>query len=249
MTNTDIQTNKADYGIDAPFVIRNFILLAASLLTLGYAIRLKPVWGSVAFGPGIPRMLVIMGIWFGATAAVMLWGSRFGKMNLRDRVLDSLNFSGNEKVLDVGCGHGLMLIGAAKRLMTGKAHGIDIWNSGDQSDNSACATLRNAQAEGVADRIELQDGDARKIPFPDNSFDVVVSSWVIHNMKAEADRTQAISEVVRVLKPGGRIAITDISHAHEYARQFTAAGMKDVRTSPPNFLFVIPTTTVWATKV
>ncbi len=239
---------RADYGIDAPTVVRNFILLAASLLVLGYAIRLKPVWGSLAFGPSIARTFMIMGFWFGLTAAVMLWGSRFGKMSLRDRVLDSLRLTGTEQVLDVGCGHGLMLIGAAKRLTTGKAHGIDIWNSVDQADNSAQAALQNAHAEGVTDRIELRDGDARKIPFPDGSFDVVVSSWVIHNMKAKGDRTQAIAEIIRVLKPGGRVAITDISHAHQYAKQFSAAGMTDVRTSAPSFLFVIPTITAWATK-
>jgi ubiquinone/menaquinone biosynthesis C-methylase UbiE len=189
-----------------------------------------------------------MGAWFGVTAAVMLWGSRFGKMKLRDQILDSLNFSGGEKVLDVGCGHGLMLIGAAKRLESGKAYGIDIWDSVDQSGNSARATLQNVHAEGVADRVELQDGDARKIPFPDSSFDIVVSSWVIHNMKDEADRTQAISEIARVLKPGGRLAITDISHAPAYARQLASMGMQEIRTSSPNFLFVIPSITVWATK-
>jgi arsenite methyltransferase len=239
---------RADYGIDAPTVVRNFIVLAATLLLLGYAIRLKPVWGSLVFGPSIPRTFIIMGFWFGLTAAVMLWGSRFGKMKLRDRILDSLNIFGTEKILDVGCGHGLMLIGAAKRLTAGKAYGIDIWDSVDQSSNSALATMKNVQAEGVADRVELQDGDARKIPFPESSFDIVVSSWVIHNMKAEADRAQAISEIVRVLKPGGRLAITDISHGPAYARQLTSAGMKDVKTSSPNFLFVIPSVTVSATK-
>ena len=239
---------RADYGIDAPVVVRNFILLASTLLIAGYLLRIKPFWGSVTFGPNIPRTFLIMGAWFAVTAAVMLWGSRFGKMRLRDRILDSLNLSGNEKVLDVGCGHGLMLIGAAKRLTGGKAYGIDIWDSADQSSNSARATMQNAQAEGVKDRVDLQDGDARMIPFPDNSFDIVLSSWVIHNMKAESDRSKAISEIVRVLKPGGRLAITDISHVPAYSRQLTAAGLKDVKMSSPNFLFVIPSMTVWATK-
>ncbi len=239
---------RADYGIDAPVVVRNFIVLTIALLVVGFAIRARPVWGSVQFGPNIPRTFLIMGLWFGATATVMLWGSRFGKMQLRDRILESLNMTGSEQVLDVGCGHGLMLIGAAKRLTTGKAFGIDIWNSVDQSGNSVDATLRNGRAEGVEDRIDLRDGDARAIPFPDSTFDIVLSSWVIHNMKSPDDRSKSLDEIVRVLKPGGLVAITDISHARDYARQLEAKGLMDVLVSPPNFLFVIPSHTVSATK-
>jgi cyclopropane fatty-acyl-phospholipid synthase-like methyltransferase len=57
----------------------------------------------------------------------MLWGSKFVKFRLRDKWLNSISWCGDEKVLDIGCGHGLMLIGAAKRLRDGKAIGIDLW--------------------------------------------------------------------------------------------------------------------------
>ena len=65
-------------------------------------------------------------------------------------------------MLDVGCGHGLMLIGAAKRLSSGRAIGIDIWQDVDQANNSAAATRRNAELEGVS--VAVRDGDARRIP-------------------------------------------------------------------------------------
>ncbi len=58
----------------------------------------------------------------------MVWSSRVAKLKLRDRLLDSLALKGDEKILDVGCGRGLLLIGAAKRLKTGKATGIDVWS-------------------------------------------------------------------------------------------------------------------------
>ncbi len=148
----------------------------------------------------------------------MFWGSKFGKLRLRDKIISSIPWRGDERVLDVGCGHGLMLIGAAKRLTSGKAVGIDLWQKEDQSDNSREATLQNVHLENVTDRIELLDGDARKLPFADKSFDVILSSWAIHNIYDRAGRETAIHEIVRVLKPGGRLLIADIRHTAQYAR-------------------------------
>src|SRR3546814_12624473 len=94
-----------------------------------------------------------MGWAFVITACVMLWGSKIGKVRLRDKVLATLPWRGDERVLDVGCGHGLMLAGAAQRLLTGRVIGIDIWRSEDQARNSPEATLRNMRLEGVSERV------------------------------------------------------------------------------------------------
>jgi ribosomal protein L11 methylase PrmA len=93
---------------------------------------------------------ITIGIWFLLTALVMFWGSKVGKLQLRDKVIDSINWRGDEIVLDVGCGHGLMLIGAAKRLRTGKAIGIDLWQTEDQAGNSRAATWKNVEVENVS---------------------------------------------------------------------------------------------------
>src|SRR3546814_19951441 len=95
----------------------------------------------------------------------MLWGSKIGKVRLRDKVLATLPWRGDERVLDVGCGHGLMLAGAAQRLLTGRVIGIDIWRSEDQARNSPEATLRNMRLEGVSERVEVRTADARDLPF------------------------------------------------------------------------------------
>jgi len=97
--------------------------------------------------------LAVWGMVAVAQAGLMVRSSRAGKLTERDRLLDELPWRGDERVLDVGCGRGLLLIGAA-----------------------------NAQAEGVAERIELCDGDARQLPFDDQTFDVVVSSMALHNI-------------------------------------------------------------------
>jgi len=156
------------------------------------------------------------------------------------RAVARLGLGGAEQVLDVGCGHGLMLITAAKHLTTGRAVGVDIWSQRDQASNRPEATLRNAQLEGVRDRVEVRDGDARKLPFDNASFDVIVSSLVIHNISDRAGRAQALREMARVLKPGGRVAIIDIVRTGEYARVLRGLGFRDMRHGPPSFMWGAP---------
>ena len=79
--------------------------------------------------------------------------------------------------------------------------------------------------EGVADRVELQTADMRKLPFEDGSFDVVVSSLAIHNVPGAGERAKALREAARVLKKGGRLMIADIRHTSDYARELEACGL------------------------
>src|SRR5436190_962392 len=117
---------KADYGIDAPTALRNLAIGAA--LGLGGGIFLlfqAPPWHEAA------RPFLSMGGGFAIGVAMMLFGSLYGKFRARDALLEAIPWRGDERVLDVGCGHGLMLIGAAKRLTSGRATGIDIWQKVD----------------------------------------------------------------------------------------------------------------------
>ena len=103
-----------------------------------------------------------------------------GKFGVRDRLLGKIVWRGDEHVLDIGCGRGLALIGAAKRLSAGCATGVDLWSQVDLSANSPRATLANAAAEGVRSKVVLQTGDARQLPFADAAFDVVLSMTALH---------------------------------------------------------------------
>jgi ubiquinone/menaquinone biosynthesis C-methylase UbiE len=145
----------------------------------------------------------------------MTYGSRFGKLRSREKLLDLVGTlrpcNGDETVLDIGCGRGLTLIGAAKRLTSGQAKGIDLWRSEDQAGNSPEATQENAQREGVLNRISIDTGDARKLPDPDCSFDVVTSHWVVHNSANRHDRQVALHEMLRLIRPGGMILLADIT--------------------------------------
>ena len=137
---------------------------------------------------------------------------------------------------------------AAQQLTTGRAVGVDLWRGADQSGNSAEATRRNAVAEGVADRVELHTADMTALPLEDNSFDLVVSSFAIHNIRGRAGREKAISEAVRVLRPGGRLMIADVRATRQHQAQLAKLGMKDVARRRLGGLFLGLVRLVTATK-
>lgn len=238
---------KPNYGIDAPGLVRGFFIsgLAGTLLGLilwRLADSFPAWWQSVAYAcffAGLPFLL---------TSLVMLWGSKIGKLKLRDRLLDQLQLKGDEQVLDVGCGRGLMVLGAAKRLTTGKAVGIDLWQVQDQSGNAITTTEENARREGVAERVELHTGNMCELPFEDGRFDVIVSSWAVHNVADEAGRRKAVSEMARVLKPKGLLVLVDISYTKEYQTALAELGWQELQRRGPDFTFVIPSYQIWARK-
>jgi SAM-dependent methyltransferase len=95
--------------------------------------------------------------------------------------------------------------------------------------NGPDAARHNLETEGVKDRCQLVTGDMRELPFPDASFNLVVSSIAIHNVSDRAGRSRAIHEIARVLKPGGRVVIADLAWTDAYAKQLQGLGLLDVR--------------------
>ena len=228
---------RPDYGIDSPAMLVSEFALAgiACIVTV------------VLFRLGSPRLLGIplwvvtlaLGLYLAVMAAGMLHYSLRGKLQLRDRLLGSIQWTGHEHVLDVGCGRGLLLVGAAHRLTDGMATGVDRWIRGAVSGNRPEAALRNAELEGVASRVEIRDGDARRLPFADASFDVVLSNFVLHEMDSREDRDRMLRELTRVLKPGGRIALIDFIFTDQAIHVWRECGIADVRRIPAGrFAFV-----------
>jgi ubiquinone/menaquinone biosynthesis C-methylase UbiE len=230
-------SSRPDYGLDAPGVVRNLALAgtAGLLVWLSAAVGL---WSGVVAHVGLAPMGAGVAVGCLGMAAYMVWSSKVGKVRRRERLLDLLPWTGGERVLDVGCGRGLMLVGAARRLTTGKAVGIDIWQAEDLAGNRPEAPLENARREGVADRVEVHTADMRQLPFPDAGFDAVVSSVAIHNLYDPKERARALGEIARVLKPGGRVLIDDIRHFGEYAAALAGHGLTDLRRASPQWMTV-----------
>jgi ubiquinone/menaquinone biosynthesis C-methylase UbiE len=114
----------------------------------------------------------------------------------------------DEKILEVGCGTGSGSIGLAKKLPRAKIVGIDIFEG--VSGKSPDTALKNAQIEGVSDRVDFRYGNALKIPYRDETFDVVTMGSVLHELHNEKDKTKALREIYRVLKPGGKFITLEI---------------------------------------
>jgi len=146
-----------------------------------------------------------------------------GKLHdLRHRTANIARLQSSEQVLDVGCGTGTLAIDAQRRVgTTGRVFGIDP------------GTKQIARARAKAARrklpIDFQVGVIERLPFADQTFDVVLSTIMMHHL-GDGLKRQGLAEIARVLKPGGRLVIADFKRGEE--RQTTRAPFGSVRDLP-----------------
>lgn len=223
MSKPVTDATKPDYGVDAPAVMRNLFVFGALSLLLALFTPKVMHFGKVDVS--LHGAFYCMAAFLLVQAFSFLFYVKAGKLNHRDYMLSLRAWRGDERVLDVGCGRGLLLAGAARKLRTGHATGLDIWSNVDMGANSAAATERNLELEGVAARCDLVSKGAEAMPFPDASFDVIVSNLCLHNIYDRPTRRKALHEIVRVLAPGGVALISDYKLTGEYAEEFGVCGL------------------------
>lgn len=230
---------KVYYGIDAPKVITNLIAIGLIIILITIMFPIIHIGQLTLLTSGF----VWSGIALALTGILMVLYSKFGKFKHRDRILNKIEWKGDENVLDIGSGAGLLMIGAAKKLKSGKSIGIDIYDKKDLTKNTIERTRTNIKLEGVTKKAEILEEDVIKTDFPDDYFDVIISNLCLHNIKKSKDRKAACAEIYRILKPGGTVIISDFIKTGEYAKKFKSLGMR-VQKEGPYFLDTFPPLTL-----
>jgi len=214
-----------DYGVDAPaFLARCFGFAGGAALA---ALLVRAAARGNAPATPASGLLLFSSACGAALGSSLLAYSKRGKLAHRDVVLGELAWRGDERILDIGTGAGLVLIGAAKRLNSGRAIGIDVWRQEDLTNNTRETAMRNAYFEGVVDRGEIRYEDARKLGTSQrNWYDAVFANRVLSSIPDAAGRETACKEIARVLKPGGKAIVSDSMGIGFLKRALTAAGLE-----------------------
>ena len=211
---------KPDYRNWMP---KGMIEASAGITALCFVLFLLMACTSLLSGPlktvGTAVFLLLTLIGMGVSIWMILLYRAFsydGKRQMSRQIIEGIaeyvSLPEGGKGLDVGCGSGALTIACAKRNPSADFLGVDRWGKEYASfSRQLCET--NAKAEGVRN-VRFEQGDAVKLPFPDQSFDAVTSNYVYHNIPG--DRQAYLLETLRTLKKGGTFAIHDIFSKAKY---------------------------------
>jgi ubiquinone/menaquinone biosynthesis C-methylase UbiE len=132
-----------------------------------------------------------------------------GKVQERvwELVLENLDWNGEGRALDIGCGNGPLTIKLSKKYPKAHVIGIDYWGKRWEYSKKRCE--RNAEIEAVNERITFQKASAVNLPFEENYFDAAVSNFVFHEISDAKDKRELIREALRVIKKGGKFSFQD----------------------------------------
>lgn len=128
---------------------------------------------------------------------------------IRNLLIDrTKGWPGSGRILDIGCGNGALSIDLAKAYPQAQVLGVDYWGGAWEYSKAVCD--RNAELEGVADRVSFERASALELPYDDGAFDLVVSNLVFHEVHDAKDKRLLLKEAPRVVKPGGWFVFQDL---------------------------------------
>ena len=157
----------------------------------------------------VPALILIgIGGYFAYARYLFSTQGRNVQGSIWDTVLEHLDWNGQGNALDIGCGNGALTIKLAKKYPGAKVTGIDQW--GKQWEYAKATCERNAIIEGVSNQTTFRQASAALLPFPDESFDAVVSNLTFHEVREVRDKQQLVQEALRVLKKDGVFAFQDL---------------------------------------
>jgi SAM-dependent methyltransferase len=234
------------YGLDRPRQARGFAGLG---MVLGVVTLVSALLPDAFVGA---RALVELALLLACLSAFVISGGLFrtasaSKVKAADRMLNGLDLRGDEDALDLGCGTGLMSAGLAVRLPRGQVTGVDAWIESQLTPNGLKVTKRTLALAGVKG-VTVRTGSIRELPVQDAGFDVVVSRDVLALLPSDTARVEAVRELVRALRPGGRVALLEPFHTRVVVRELRALGLTDARRSRRRWTTMPPLRLVTATK-
>ena len=197
---SELSAKKSDYGnwVSAKLV---YTMGALGVLLLGLSFVFLPLLIGAAF-------FLLACAYFVYARYQFSPRGRNLQARIRNLVLDHLDWDGEGRALDIGCGNAPLSIEMAKKYPNAQVTGIDYWGGLWEYSKEACET--NAEVEGVADQLTFQKASAAALPFDDESFDVAVSNFVFHEVRDVEDTRDVLKEALRVVKPGGKFAFQDL---------------------------------------
>ena len=206
-----------------------FLFGASDLILQG---RQRIIWGHI-LGIGCLTLLLITAWVFILYRAFDYKGKRKLAKVIIEGTADYVKVPDGGVGLDVGCGSGALTIACAKRNPKATMVGCDIWSGPYKSEFSKKLCRDNAGAEGVTN-VSFESGNAVKLPFKDESFDVVTSNYVYHNITGH-NKQKLLLETFRVLKKGGVFVIHDLIKKSNYGdiekfiEKLKAEGYEDIK--------------------
>jgi SAM-dependent methyltransferase len=196
----EMATQKPDYG--------NWVSARLLYLPGGISVVLA---GLSFLLPGLAVVAAIFFLCFAYFAyARYRFSCRGGSVQARIQalVLDSLEWDGEGSAIDIGCGNGPLTIAMAKKCPHARVTGIDYWGGTWEYSKSVCE--RNAEIEGVRERVSFQQASASALPFDEETFDAAISNLTFHEVGDVKDKREVIREALRVVRKGGSFAFQDL---------------------------------------
>jgi len=237
--NSKKQQNKPDYGNWVPAAMMKMCYTISAILIL---LILADIFLIKSIVAGILLGIVFLAV-FAFTLYMQICRNKFafekgGLMGeVHEYLVNHLDWDGNGRLLDIGCGAGALTLRCAKKFKNARLTGIDYWGKEWSYAKEQCE--KNALLENVQSRTEFQKGDAAKLDFADETFDAAVSNFVFHEVKTQPDKHKVVKEALRVVKKGGSFAFQDMfeqkklyGNMEEFIKELRKEGIQEIHYIP-----------------